>query len=287
LQKSLTSITNRYEIILVDDRSPDDSWLSILQIQQDCPEVKGIRLSRNFGQHLAISAGLSEAKGDFVVVMDCDLQDPPEEIPVMFAKLNEGYDLVLARRVQRSHSRFRLLAARVYFYLLGCLTEETVDPSYGTFSLLSRKVIDAFLKFSERERHYLFIIRWLGFKLGVIEYEHQKRRFGKSSYSIMRLLRHAIDGIFFQATVFLRWIVTIGFLFAFFGGLLAAYFIYRYLSYGSVTGWTSLVVLLLICTGVILVSLGVIGSYVGKIFDQAKARPLYLVDTISEKSSSW
>jgi dolichol-phosphate mannosyltransferase len=287
LKASLESITDRYEIILVDDRSPDNAWPSILRVQQHYPQVKGIRLSRNFGQQIAISAGLAEAQGDYVVVMDCDLQDPPEKIPDMFAKLNEGYDLVMARRAERTHSWFRLLAAKVYFSILSRLQEEKIDGSYGSFSMLSRKVIDAFLKFSERERHYLFILRWLGFNVGTIEYEQEERSIGQSSYSIKRLLKHAIDGVFFQATVFLRWIVGIGLLFAFFGVTLAGYFVYQYLIHGSVAGWTSVVVLLLVCTGVILLSLGVIGLYVGKIFDQAKGRPLYLIDTVSDRSSSW
>lgn len=282
VKESVTPITDQYEIILVDDRSPDNAWSAITIIQAHEPNVKGIRLSRNFGQHIAISAGLAAARGDFTVVMDCDLQDPPERIPDLYAKLQEGYDLVLARRSERTHSSFRLLAARTYFGLMSRLTEENIDGSYGTFSILSRKVVDSFLKFSERERHYLFILRWLGFKIGTISYEHQERTTGRSSYSLKRLLQHALDGLFFQATVFLRWIVTAGLLFALFGVTLAAYFIYQYFTHGSVAGWTSVVVLILVCTGVILSSLGVIGLYVGKIFDQAKNRPLFIIDEISK-----
>lgn len=287
LRDALRSVTDRYEIILVDDRSPDHPWPLILRIQRDHAEVKAIRLSRNFGQHIAISAGLAAARGDHAVVMDCDLQDPPELIPTMFAKVNEGNDLVIARRVTRSHSWFRRTAAKIYFRLLSRLSGNRIDGSYGAFSMLSRKVIDAFLKFNERERHYLFILRWLGFAAGSVEYEHNERTIGRSSYSLARLVRLAIDGILFQATSFLRWIVGLGLLFALCGAALAAYFVYRYFTYGSLAGWTSVVVLLLVCTGAILSSLGVIGLYVGKIFEQAKGRPLYLIDTISERSSSW
>jgi glycosyltransferase involved in cell wall biosynthesis len=281
--KAVAPLAKRYEIILVDDRSLDDAWNIIVALQALHPEVRGIRLSRNFGQQIAISAGLAEARGDSVVVMDCDLQDPPERIPELFSKLQEGYDLILARRTDRNHSPFRVLAARIYFGLMSRLTEETIDGSYGNFSILSRKVVNAFLLFSERERHYLFVLRWLGFKMGSIEYEHQKRPRGKSSYSLKRLVRLAIDGLFFQATVLLRWIVTLGLGFASFGVGLAMYFIYQRISHGSVEGWTSLVVLILICTGAILVSVGVIGLYVGKIFDQAKGRPLYIVDSIASR----
>lgn len=288
LRESLGMITSQYEIILVDDRSPDDAWPTILRIQQQHPEVKGIRLSRNFGQQIAITAGLSAAQGDYAVVMDCDLQDPPEKIPEMFAKLNEGHDLVMARRLKRSHSKFRLLAARLYFFMLSRLSEEHIDGSYGAFSMLSRKVIDAFLRFNERERHYLFVLRWVGFNVGVIEYEHQERTIGKSAYSFDRLLRHAIDGIFFQSTIFLRWIVSIGLLCALFGLVLAGYFVYQYfINSSTVAGWTSVVVLLLVCTGALMFSLGVIGLYIGKIFSQTKERPLYLVDTVSERRTLW
>jgi dolichol-phosphate mannosyltransferase len=288
LEASLETFTSRYEIILVDDRSPDQSWAAILALQETHPAVKGVRLSRNFGQQIAITAGLAAAQGDYVVVMDCDLQDPPERIPEMYNKLREGgHDLVLARRAQRNHSAMRLAAARLYFALISRLTEKNVDGSYGAFSLLSRKVVDAFLRFNERERHYLFILRWLGFNEGFIEYEHEERSIGRSSYTFRRLWRLAVDGIFFQATVLLRWIVTLGLAFAFFGVLLAGYFTYSYYAHGSVTGWTSVAVLILICTGAILVSLGVVGLYVGKIFDQMKGRPLHVVDTVLERRLGW
>ena len=287
LARVLPEIASRFEIILVDDRSPDASWEEILRIQTLYPEVRGVRLSRNFGQQMAISAGLSLAKGECAIVMDCDLQDPPEKIPDMWRKMQEGYDMVLARRAERSHSMFRRLGAKAYFAVLSRLNEERIDGSYGSFSLLTRKVIEAFLKFGERERHYLFILRWLGFKTGTIEYEHQERLTGHSAYTLRRLIRHAIDGVFFQATVFLRWIVSLGLIFALMGLALAVYFTYRYLAYGAVAGWTSVVVLLLVCTGVILLSLGVIGLYVGKIFDQAKERPLFLIDTVREGRAQW
>jgi polyisoprenyl-phosphate glycosyltransferase len=287
LEQSLSFITRRYEIILVDDRSPDNAWLAIIKLQAGNPAIKGVRLSRNFGQQIAISAGLAASRGDYAVVMDCDLQDPPEKIPELYAKLKEGYDLVLARRSERSHSPVRLLMSKAYFSLLSRLTEEGIDGSYGAFSILSRKVIDAFLQFGERERHYLFILRWLGFNIGTVEYEHQGRPIGRSSYSTSRLLRLAINGVFFQATVLLRWIVTIGLLFSVCGVALAMFFIYQYFARGSLVGWTSLAVLILICTGVIVSSLGAIGLYVGRIFEQVKERPLYVIDAIIERRLPW
>lgn len=287
LEASLNTLTDRFEIILVDDRSPDDAWSQLASLQASHPSVKGIRLSRNYGQHIAITAGLAAARGDYAVVMDCDLQDPPSLIPELYAKLNEGYDMVLAKRVVRNHSPFRLFAAKLYFKLLSKLTGEHMDGSYGTFSILSRKVIDGFLLFEEKDRHYLFILRWLGFRIGSIGFVHQKRIVGQSSYTLGRLISHALNGILFQATVLLRWIVTLGFLFALSGTCMAGYLIWRYFTNSSLPGWTSLAVLILVSTGAILVCLGIIGLYVGKVFDQAKQRPLYVVDVVSESRLPW
>jgi dolichol-phosphate mannosyltransferase len=287
LETSLRTLTERFEIILVDDRSPDNWWSQIEVLQERYPSVQGVRLSRNYGQQIAITAGLAAVRGDYAVVMDCDLQDSPSLIPELYAKLQEGYDLVLAKRVERNHSGFRLLAAKLYFGLLSKLADEPIDGSYGAFSILSRKVIDSFLLFEEKERHYLFILRWLGFHIGTIDVVHQERHSGRSSYTLGGLVRLALDGVLFQATVTLRWIVNLGFLFAFSGIAGAGYFIWQHLYHTSLPGWTSLVVLLLVSTGVILISLGIIGLYVGKIFDQAKQRPLYVIDTVRERKLPW
>lgn len=287
LEASLYGLTDHFEIILVDDRSPDHAWSQLDSLQALHPAVKGIRLSRNYGQHIAITAGLAAARGDYAVVMDCDLQDPPRLIPELFTKLQEGYDLVLAKRVERNHSAFRLMAAKAYFKLLSKLTGESVDGSYGSYSILSRKVIDAFLLFGEKERHYLFILRWLGFRIGSVDFVHQERRAGQSSYTLGRLLSHALNGILFQATVLLRWIVSLGFMFALSGIVVAGYLVWRSIFRTALPGWTSLVVLGLVSTGTILISLGIIGLYIGKIFDQTKQRPLYVVDVVSESRFKW
>lgn len=287
LDEQLSVLTNRFEIILVDDRSPDDSWSMLADLQAAHPSVKGIRLSRNYGQHIAITAGLASARGDYAVVMDCDLQDPPSLIPALFSKLKEGHDFVLGKRIGRHHSSVRFFASELYFKLLSILTGEPFDGRYGTFSILSRKVIDAFLLFEEKERHYLFILRWLGFRVGTIEFVHQGRHSGQSSYSLGKLLSHALDGLLFQATVLLRWIVSLGFLFAFTGLIAAGFLAWRALFQSALPGWTSLIVVILVCTGAILVSVGVIGIYIGKIFDQAKQRPLYVIDIVRERKLPW
>ena len=287
LKACLPALTEKYEILLIDDRSPDNAWSIILELQRLHPEVKGIRLSRNFGQQIAISAGLAAARGAYALVMDGDLQDPPEKIPDFVAEIRKGHDLVLARRARRSHSWLRVRAAEAYFAILGWLTNRKIDGNYSPFSMLSRKVIDAFLRVNERERHYIFILHWLGFNAGVIDYDHGERATGESSYSLEMLLRHAVDGILFQDTTFLRWIMGVGLLFGLLGCILALAFIYLFFSHGSVPGWTSVVVLMLVCTGVLLLSVGVVGLYVGKIFDQVKQRPLYVVDAESENPLPW
>jgi dolichol-phosphate mannosyltransferase len=244
------------------------------------PAIRGVRLSRNFGQHVAITAGLAEAKGERVVVLDCDLQDPPSLIASLSAELDKGYDLVYARRIERTHSLFRQVATRTYFRFLAALTGVEVDGRFGSYSILSRKVVDAFLRFGERERHYLFILRWLGFSAGVIDYVQQPRHAGKSSYTLGRLLALSLDGILFQTTRLLRWIVGLGLAFGAAGVLVALYLVWRVLFRTALPGWTSLAVLILVSTGVILASVGVIGLYIGKVFAQAKQRPLYVIDTM-------
>lgn len=279
LDRVLRGLVETYEIVIVDDRSPDNSWQLVERLAQQYPVVRGVRLSRNFGQQIAITAGLGAARGNFVVVMDCDLQDPPERIPDLYAEIQKGYDLVMARRISRSHSPFRVLGAKLYFALLSRMTGARIDGSYGAFSMLSRKVVDAFLRFRERERHYVLILRWLGFNVGTVEYEHEERHAGRSSYDFVRLLRHALGGVFFHSGIVLTWIMHAGLFFTSCSFLLGGYFIFRHLTSTSLPGWTSLVVAILFSTGLILASIGAVGLYVSRIFEMSKDRPIYIVDT--------
>jgi dolichol-phosphate mannosyltransferase len=210
--------------------------------------------------------------------MDCDLQDPPENIPELYRKALEGHVIVLARRKKRRHSLFRRVAARMYFRLMNVLAIARFDGEFGSFSIISRKVVDAVLRFQDRDRHYLFILNWLGFRTATIEYEHGERHSGSSSYGFRHLVRHAVDGMFFQTTVLLRWIVYVGFWVSLAGFLLAAYYLYMYLAYSISPGFTSLAVLILLIGGFIIMSTGVAGLYIGKVFDQVKGRPLYVID---------
>lgn len=278
LQNTLVTIADDFEIIFVDDRGHDDSWSILCELAKTDNRVRVIRLSKNFGQHLAITAGLAESSSDWVVVMDCDLQDPPEEIPNLYTVAQNGFDIVLARRQKKQHSRFRKKFSNIYFKLMELISRSKFNAELGSFSLISRKVVNEFLKMQDKNRHYLFILYWLGFNVGYIEYDHQERYCGKSSYNLPSLIKHALEGLLFQSTILLRWIMYLGFFVAVMGFFLALYFIYRYYIHTAYPGWTSLIVLILVVGGIILSSLGVVGLYIAGIFDQVKNRPLYVID---------
>jgi glycosyltransferase involved in cell wall biosynthesis len=269
-----------FEIVFVDDRSPDNSWEILSALANRDLRVRAVRLSRNFGQHAAITAGLAESRGRWTVVMDCDLQDPPEEIPRLLEKAAEGYEIVLSRRVRRRQSRLRRLASRAYFRVRNFFMRMDMGTEYSTLSLLSRKVVDAFLDVRDRDRQYMLIVYWLGFDRAEIEIEHAERLAGTSAYTMRQLIQVAIEGFFFETTILLRWIVYLGFVLALVGALLAAWFIVAYFLFDPYPGWTSVAVLLLIVGGFIITSLGVTGLYIGKIFGQVKDRPLYVVDDV-------
>jgi dolichol-phosphate mannosyltransferase len=273
----LPKITDSYEIILVDDRAPDDSWPILRRLASQDPAVVALRLSRNFGQHAAITAGLAESRGDWIAVMDCDLQDPPEDIPRLYEAAAGVFDIVYARRIDKQHSAGRRLAASLYFRMLRSVGSKVDDGEYGTFSLLSRPVVDAFLSLGDRDRHYLFVLRWLGFRATSIDYAHGERFAGRSAYSLRRLVSHALQGLFFQSTRLLEWIIHAGFVVAGAGALLAAYYVYQYFVHDVPPGFTSLAILVLLVGGVIIVSVGVVGMYVGRVFEQVKERPLYVI----------
>jgi polyisoprenyl-phosphate glycosyltransferase len=277
--RALDSVASSWEIVLVDDRGEDGSWETIQELVRRERRVKGLRLSRNFGQHAAITAGLAHAGGSWVVVMDCDLQDPPEEIPRLYAKAKEGYDIVFGRRKRKRASLPRRMLASLYFRGLKAFTGASLDGQYGTFSVISRRVVEGYLRFKDRDRHYLFILNWLGYDTAVVDYEPAERFAGSSSYTFGSLIRHGLDGVFFQTTVLLRWIVYLGFLLASAGAALAVYFVLAKVSNSAYPGWTSIAVFTLTIGGFIILSTGITGLYIGKMFDQVKERPLFVVDT--------
>jgi dolichol-phosphate mannosyltransferase len=281
LTQSVAGITESYELVLVDDRSLDDGWTVLQRLARADAHVRALRLSRNFGQHAAITAGLSEARGRWVVVMDCDLQEAPEDIPRLWAAAHEGYDVVRTIRRDRHHPRLKRWGSRLYRRLT---LETESSPDYSTLSLISDRVVEAFLRLRDKDREYMIALDWLGFDATTIEIEHAARHEGKSAYTPARLIRVALDGMFFRSTVLLRLVVLVGFLVAAIGVAVAAFEVIDYFAEPNhtVPGYTSLAVLLLVLAGIILVSVGVVGLYVGRIFEQVKDRPLFVIDARAE-----
>jgi glycosyltransferase involved in cell wall biosynthesis len=284
LAAALAHVPGEHEIVLVDDRSPDESWDILRELAEQDRSIRVLRLSRNFGQHAAITAGIESARGRWIVVMDCDLQDPPEDIPRLYARAQEGVEIVYARRIGRRGSWFRRFASRAYFRLLNASLGTDFDPDYGNFTIISRKVRDAFLRFRDKDRHYLMILRWLGYNHASIDVAHAERYAGESAYTLRTLFRFAIDGLFFQSTTLLRWSTYVGFAASLCGVLLAAFFFVNYFFEKTYPGWTSLAVLILVIGGLTITTVGVAGLYIGKIFTQVKDRPLYIVDEVVQAS---
>jgi glycosyltransferase involved in cell wall biosynthesis len=279
VRAALEQITADFEIVLVEDGSNDGTWLRIAAACASDTRVRGIKLSRNFGQHYAITAGLEHARGEHAVVMDCDLQDDPAFIAELYGKAREGYDVVLTAQRQRAQGLFKRMTARLFARSLAWMDGgDGHDWLVGGYSMLSRQAVDTLLTMRDVHRHYLSLIRWLGLPTAHIPVVHRPRHAGKSSYTFARLVRHAIDGWVSHSNRLLYLSVALGFSFLVAAIALVAVVLIVYFTHGFAAGWPSLVVLILTCTGVLLMSSGVLGIYVGKIFDQVRGRPLYVIE---------
>jgi polyisoprenyl-phosphate glycosyltransferase len=278
LVRTLSPISPRFEIVLVNDASPQGDWRRVRELAERDPRVKAINLSRNFGQHYAITAGVDHAEGDWVVVMDGDLQDPPEEIARMYAKAQEGFDIVFGIKPKRSHGFFKRLASRGFTRVLGYLMDTDLNNSVTHFSIVSRKVVQSLRRFKERNRSYAFFLRWMGFDVGFIEVEHHVRPSGESSYTVRKLLKLAFELMVSQSDKPLRVSIGFGFVTASLALAAGVIGILRYFFWATpLEGWTSLIVSIYFIGGVLLMAMGVLGLYVGKIFEETKGRPLYVV----------
>ncbi len=273
----VSKITENFEIVLVEDGSPDNSWEAIERNCQKDKRVKGIKLSRNFGQHYAITAGLEYASGKLTVLMDCDLQDDPAHIHLLYQKYQEGYDTVFTKRINRKHSFFKLIAAKVYNFLFLLFADANYDVNVGSLVLFTDKVRQEFLNIRDKDRLYIQILKWVGFRQAVLPVEHRERAEGTSTYSFFKLLKLAIQGWTSHSDKLLRLSIYIGFAFSFFAFAGILLIIILYFKQGFQSGWASLVVLNLLSTGLVLVSIGIAGIYIGKNFEQTKDKPLYIV----------
>ena len=280
LTDSLKTITNQYEIILVNDSCPQNSWEEIEALCNEDSKVIGIEMARNFGQMKAITAGLDYSKGDLVVVMDCDLQDAPEEIPRLYEKLQEGYDVVFARRMQRKDPPIRRFVSGIFYRVYSSATDGRYDPSLSNFSIMKRQVVDEYCKMREIHRAFGMYIKWLGFRHGYIDVEHQDRHSGKSSYSFKKRMDYALEILSSQSDKLLRLITKIGILIAFLSFIMVIVTIVRYFILHIPQGYTSMFAALFFMGGLILSAIGIVGIYIGNIFMETKHRPLYVVRTV-------
>jgi len=278
VRDAVARIPASFELIFVDDCGPGHPWELINEMAQRDPRVIGLKLSRNFGQHSAIMAGIDMARGKWLVIMDCDLQDQPEEIPRFWAKAQEGHDIVVGRRVERQDSFFKRQTSRFFWWFFVYMTDQESDATQASFGIYSRKVVEVVKKMPEQPRVFPLLVRWAGFKITPIDIEHGKRTEGKSSYNLSRKLSLAANSIVSYSNKPLKMCVQFGFFMAFTAFCFGLWLVLRYFLFDYIpTGWTSVMVSLYFLSGILLFGMGVLGVYIGRIFNQVKARPLYVV----------
>lgn len=278
---SVSSLTNDYEIILVNDASPDNSWAEIVKQCENNPKVKGINLSRNFGQHYAITAGLHYATGEWVVVMDCDLQDRPEEIPNLYNKAKEGFDIVYARRAVRKDNVVKKSTSALFYRVFRSLSGIQSDKAVANFGIYHKRVIEEFNKMPEQSRFFPSQVKYLGFKDAAIDVEHGERLEGKSSYSLLKRFKLGFDIIISNSNKPLRFAVGLGFCMSALSFVLALYnVIAKWVGVIQVPGYTTTIFSIWFVGGLLLFVMGIMGLYVGKIYDQVKGRQLFIVKEV-------
>jgi glycosyltransferase involved in cell wall biosynthesis len=282
LRSVLDGFQRPYEIVLVDDRSPDNSWTVARQLAYQQATLVAVRLSRNFGQHYALTAGLDFARGEWTVIMDCDLQDPPEEIPRLLEKAYQGYDIVLARRIGNPDGPLRRLGSALFYRLFNWMSGYQIDPTVGSFRIMRRRVVEAYCDMRETARLFGGMIQWLGFNVTYLDVSRGARYEGGTSYKLRNRFRLALDGIISFSNRPLYASISLGVAMAFASGLYGIFLVARYLlhPYSGVAGWLSTFTALVFIGGLILLNLGVIGVYLGRIYNQTKNRPLYVIDEV-------
>jgi glycosyltransferase involved in cell wall biosynthesis len=267
-----------YEIILVDDGSRDGSWRLIRELHEKDKGVKGISFSRNFGHHIAITAGLDHATGKAIILMDGDLQDPPEEIPKLWERLRSGYDLVYGIRKEKKDSLVKRLTSWCFWWFINRLSGIEIPRNQTLLRIFDRKVLDALNGMRERARFIHGMIAWTGFRVFLQEVEHAPRTRGVSKYNVLKLFRLAFNAITSFSTFPLRLATYLGLLSAGVGLFYGFYFIYKKIFLGiPVLGYASIIVAVLFVGGVQLLILGIMGEYLGRVYQEVQARPIYIV----------
>lgn len=278
---------HEFEIIMVEDNSPDQSWQVIETLSKSNRHVKGLKLSRNFGQHYAITAGLDASRGDWVVVMDCDLQDVPEDIPALYEKAKEDYHIVQARRENRQDGWLKRIFSKTFYGILSWLTGTRHDPVVANFGIYHRRVVDAICSMRESIRYFPTMVKWVGFNKTTLNVVHSARKEGNSSYNFKKLMYLAMDIILAYSDKPLRMTVKLGVIISLTAFLFALHTILMAITGAYlVQGYASLIVSIWFLSGLIIFILGIVGLYLGKTFEGVKNRPAYLIEQISVKDSA-
>ena len=279
LHETLAKISNTFEVIFVDDACPKGSWSALRNLHTKHPNtVRCLRLSRNFGQHSAIYAGIEVARGNYVLVMDCDLEEAPETIPELVALARkDSLDIVFTKRLNRKHSFVKKLFSKLYLKFIGFLNGDVIQQDLGTLSLMTRPVVDNYIRISDYNKHHLHTLFWLGYKHGFVPTEHNSRKTGSSSYTVSKLIKHALAGILFQTTGFLTFIMFLGFGISFTSFCFACFYVWHYFFHAPPRGYTSIAVLSSFLNGMAIFCIGVVGIYIGTIFKQVQRRPAFII----------
>ncbi len=269
---------NCYEIIMVDDGSQDRSWQLINELHEKDPRVGGIRFSRNFGHHIAITAGLDYAKGRAVVMMDGDLQDPPEEIPKLFKKFKDGYDVVYGIRQQRRDPLLKKITSYLFWWILRRFSGVDIPQGQTMLRILSRRLVDILKEMREHARFVHGMMAWAGLNVATLEVEHSPRTKGKSKYNIPKMFRLAFHAVTSFSTVPLRLATYMGFTSSLISFIVGIYFLYKKIAYGiPVLGYASIIISIFFVGGIQLLVLGIFGEYLGRTYQEIQRRPLYIV----------
>lgn len=271
-----------YELVFISDGSRDGTYAEILKAAEKNPRIKGAEFSRNFGKEAGIFAGLTFAAGDAVIVMDCDLQHPPEVIPQMWKLWQEGAEIVEGIKTDRGRESIgHKISAGLFYKIMSCLIKIDMNAS-SDFKLLDRKVVDVLLALPERNTFFRALSFWTGFRTAVVQYEVRERQFGKSRWSFWGLMKYAIFNATSFSTFPLQMVTVMGVVSILFSVVLAVQTLVRFLMGNSVEGFTTVILLLLIIGGILMLGLGIIGHYIARIYEEVKGRPKYIISRVTE-----
>ena len=268
-----------YEFVFVNDGSTDRTMEILSEIAANDYRTKIVNFARNFGHQVAVTAGIAAAKGDAIVIIDADLQDPPEVIPELIAKWEEGYEVVYAKRKQRKgETWFKLLTAKYFYKFLNYMSDIDIPKDTGDFRIIDRKIADVFNQMTERNRFIRGMMSWVGFRQTYVEYERDERFAGETKYPLKKMIKFASDGIIAFSTKPLRIVMTLGLLSVLVSIIVLLYTItVKIIGTGTQTGWASIMVAITFFSGIQLLGLGIVGQYIARIYDESKNRPIYIV----------